>query len=127
MLAALSKIGGAGAKRDLARELGIGPDDKKLLRKILRELEGEGALGRTGRRKFASAEALPPTGVIDIVDRDADGELIGRLRGEDGYFGPHIRLAPGDKRARRAARRRSASATACWRASLKPQTAPKRA
>jgi ribonuclease R len=98
VLAAISKLGGAGAKRDLARELNIGPDDKKLLRKILRELESEGALGRTGRRKYAGAEALPPTGVIDILDRDVDGELIGRLRGEDGHFGPNIRLAPGDKR-----------------------------
>lgn len=98
VLEALSKIGGAGAKRDLARVLGIGPDEKKHLRKILKELEEEGALGRTGRRKFASADALPERGVIDIVDRDADGELIGRMRGEDGYFGPHIRIAPGDKR-----------------------------
>ncbi len=101
VLEALEKIGGAGAKRDLARVLNVKPDEKKELRRILRELEEDGALGRTARRRFASANALPETGVIDIVDRDGDGELIGRMRGEDGLFGPAIRLAPGDARAMR--------------------------
>ncbi|MGE3142241.1 MAG: ribonuclease R [Hyphomonadaceae bacterium] len=100
VLAALEKIGGAGAKRDLARVLGVAPDEKKELRRILKELEDEGALGRTGRRNFASATALPQTGVLEIVDTDSDGELIGRLRGEDGLFGPAIRLAPGEGRVR---------------------------
>ncbi len=100
MLAALEKLGGAGAKRDLARALGVPPDEKKNLRRILKELEADGALGRTGRRNFASASALPATGVLDVVDRDADGELLARLRGEDGLFGPTIRIAPGDARAR---------------------------
>jgi ribonuclease R len=100
VLEALEKIGGAGAKRDLARILNVAPDEKKELRRVLRELEDEGALGRTGRRNFASATALPATGVLDIVDRDADGELIGRMRGEDGLFGPAIHLAPGEGRAR---------------------------
>jgi ribonuclease R len=100
VLAAIEKIGGAAQKRDLARVLDVRPDDKKELRRILRELEEEGALGRTGRRRFASATALPDTGVLEIVDRDADGELLGRLRGEDGLFGPPIRLAPGEARGR---------------------------
>ncbi len=100
VLAALERAGGASAKRDLARMLNVPPDEKKALRRILRELEGEGALGRTGRRNYASAAALPATGVLDVVDRDADGELIARLRSEDGLFGPAIRVAPGDGRAR---------------------------
>jgi len=101
VLDALKQIGGAGAKRDLARALGVKPDEKKELRKILRELEADGALGRTGKKRFVGADALPSTGVMDIVDRDGDGELLARLRGQDGYVGPTIRLAPGDGRARR--------------------------
>ncbi|MBI1251035.1 MAG: ribonuclease R [Alphaproteobacteria bacterium] len=100
VLEAIEKSGGAGHKRDIARILNIGPDDKSELRRILRELENDGALGRTGRRTFQSASALPGGGVLEIIDRDADGELLGRFRGEDGLFGPTVRLAPGDARQR---------------------------
>jgi ribonuclease R len=99
VLAAIEKLGGQADKQALARALKVTSDDRKILRAILKDLESEGALGRTGRRKFASATALPQTGVIDIIDRDADGELLGKLRGEDGLFGPMIRLAPSEGRA----------------------------
>jgi ribonuclease R len=101
VLAALEANGGAAAKRDLARALNLSPDDRRQLRVILRELEEDGALGRVGRRAFASAAALPDGGVMDIIDRDPDGELLGRMRGVDGLFGPTVRLAPGDGRAMR--------------------------
>ena len=98
VLEAIRKIGGKAQKRDIAHELGIGADQKKELRHILRELEESGALGRTGRKRYADAQALPESGVMDIVDRDPDGELLARMRGPEGYFGPVIRLAPGDAR-----------------------------
>ena len=98
VLEALSKAGGAAQKRDLARILDIGPDQKKELRHILHGLEEEGALGRTGKKRYADAQALPESGVMEIVDRDTDGELLARLRGPDGLFGPTVRLAPGEAR-----------------------------
>lgn len=98
VLKALEDSGGKAAKRDLAKVLAVSPEDRRLLRTILRELEAEGALGRVGRRAFASAASLPDSGVMDIVDRDPDGELIGRMRGVDGLYGPTVRLAPGDAR-----------------------------
>ncbi len=98
VLEAMSKAGGAAQKRDLARILDIGPDQKKELRQILRALEEEGALGRTGRKRYADANALPKSGVMEIIDRDTDGELIARMRGSDGLFGPGVRLAPGEAR-----------------------------
>src|SRR5690606_28144770 len=73
-------------------------DQKKELRHILRELEESGALGRTGRKSYADAHALPESGVMDIIDRDPDGELLARMRGPEGYFGPTVRLAPGEAR-----------------------------
>ncbi|MES1202112.1 MAG: ribonuclease R [Pseudomonadota bacterium] len=101
VLAAIEKLGGAGGKKDLARVLDVPADQKKELRAILRELEHDGALGRTGRKRFASATALPATGVMEIIDRDSDGELLARMRGEDGLFGPNVRLAPGEARGRK--------------------------
>jgi ribonuclease R len=99
VLKALEDSGGKAAKRDLAKILAVSPDDRKLLRTILRELEADGVLGRVGRRAFASSANLPDSGVMEIVDRDPDGELLGRMRGVDGLFGPLVRLAPGDARA----------------------------
>ncbi|HJS80065.1 MAG TPA: hypothetical protein VJ748_05530, partial [Vitreimonas sp.] len=75
VLAAIRKVGGSAQKRDIARELGIGAEQKKELRHILRDLEESGALGRSGRKRYADAEALPLSGVMDIIDRDTDGEL----------------------------------------------------
>lgn len=98
VLEAIRKAGGKAQKRDIAHELGITSDQKKELRQILRELEESGALGRTGRKRYADAHALPESGVMDILDRDPDGELLARMRGPDGYFGPSIRLAPGEAR-----------------------------
>jgi ribonuclease R len=98
VLEAIEQLGGAGGKKDLARVLDVPPDEKKELRRILRDLEDDGALGRTGRKRFASATALPPTGVMEIIDRDGDGELLGQMRGEEGLFGPRIPLAPGEAR-----------------------------
>ena len=50
---------------------------------------------RPARRKPPSrSEALPPVGVVDVVERDADGELYVRLVKGHGEAQP-IRLAPG--------------------------------
>ncbi|HRP09845.1 MAG TPA: ribonuclease R [Terricaulis sp.] len=98
MLDAVRKAGAGAHKSDIARELGIGPDQKKELRHILRELEEAGALGRSGRRSYTDAQALPQSGVMDVIDHDPDGELLARMRGPDGYFGPPVRLAPGEAR-----------------------------
>ncbi|MGE0046647.1 MAG: ribonuclease R [Hyphomonadaceae bacterium] len=98
VLAAIEKEGGMGHKRDIARALDLPTEQKSELRRILKDLEADGALGRSGRRTYASPNALPNGGVMDIVDRDGDGELLGRMRGEAGLYGPMVRLAPGDAR-----------------------------
>ena len=80
VLEAVRKAGAGAHKSDIARELGIGPDQKKELRHILRELEESGALGRSGRRSYTDAQALPQSGVMDVIDHDPDGELLARMR-----------------------------------------------
>ncbi len=98
VLAAIARLGGPAAKQDLARALQVTADERRDLRRILKELEEDGALGRVGKRTFASATSLPDTGVMEVIDRDPDGELLGRMRGQDGLFGPTVPLAPGTAR-----------------------------
>ena len=101
VLQAIAANKGSADKNSIARVLGVKTDERKELRRILKELEGEGALGRVGRRGYASTAALPETGVMEIVDRDPDGELLCRMRGKEGLFGPVVPLAPGEGRMRR--------------------------
>lgn len=101
VLEAIAALGGSSDKRELARRLDVPPEQRKQLREILAGLEADGALGRVGRRGFATADATPETGVFEVVDRDPDGELLVRFRGREGLQGPPVRLAPGEGRALR--------------------------
>src|SRR3982750_1751927 len=67
--------------------------DRRALREMLQALEAEGALGKRGRRGFAEAGALPEVGVVDVVEKDPDGDLLVRLtKGQDA---PLVPLTPG--------------------------------
>ena len=75
----LEKHPSHGAKRDIARGLDVPVEHKPELRRILNELEAEGALVRTAKRAFQPAEMPPPTGIVRFERLDSEGELIGRL------------------------------------------------
>lgn len=76
----------------IARAFGLKGSDRRALRELLKELESQGALGRRGRRGFSEAGALPEVGVVDVVERDPDGDLLVKLtKGEDA---PLVALAP---------------------------------
>jgi ribonuclease R len=92
-LLAFLREAGEAEKADIAKAFGLKGADRRALREMLRDLEAEGALGRRGRKGFAEAGALPPVGVVDVVEKDIDGELMVRLvkGGEDT---PTVRLAP---------------------------------
>ncbi len=49
-----------------------------MLKRILRQLESEGAIERSARRRYGPAGGLPEVAVLEIVGQDADGELLGR-------------------------------------------------
>ena len=84
---------GEPSKADLALAFGLKGADRRALREMLTALQAEGALGRRGRRGFAQAGALPEVGVVDVTERDTDGELMVRLvKGDDT---PLVPLAPG--------------------------------
>ena len=70
---------GEADKSDLARAFGLKGEDRRALREMLRELEAEGKLGKRGRKGFSESGALPPVGVVDVVERDIEGEMYVRL------------------------------------------------
>lgn len=77
-------------KRDIARGLGVQGADRVALRQILKKLESEGSIARTGKRQFSSVEAPPPTSVVKFEKLDEHGDLVGRCIGTDGIYGPDI-------------------------------------
>ena len=64
-------------KKRLARELGVKGEDRRELRRLLRELEEDGAIVLSSRKTYREADALPGVMVIRAVMIDDDGDLIG--------------------------------------------------
>jgi len=62
-------------KREIARAFSVKGDDRVALKALLAEMAEEGLLA--GNRKgFKERGGLPPVSVLEIVARDADGELV---------------------------------------------------
>ena len=82
----------------ISAHYGLKGKDRAALRHLLKSMQGEGGLARRGRKGLAERGALPPVGVADVVDRDADGELYVKLaKADDAQL---VRLAPGKDEAR---------------------------
>ena len=69
---------GTPGKREIARAFRIQGPQRVALKGLLRQMEEEGLLEKASNKKFTRAGELPPVGVIDVVDSDADGELLAR-------------------------------------------------
>ena len=63
-------------KREIARAFGVEGSARPELKRLMRELEGDGTLSRRGKRLHV-AGALPPVLPVQIVARDEDGDLLG--------------------------------------------------
>ena len=63
-------------KRDIARAFDLKGEDRIALKYLLRELQDEGALEKTGKRLHEPG-ALPSVTVLDVIERDRDGDLVG--------------------------------------------------
>ncbi|HEX3888533.1 MAG TPA: ribonuclease R [Phenylobacterium sp.] len=76
--------GGETDKAALAKAFELKGEERRALRHMLQALQEDGALAKRGRRGFAEVGALPEVGVVDVIERDTDGELLVRLtKGED--------------------------------------------
>jgi ribonuclease R len=78
-----AKIG----KREIARAFSVVGADRIGLKKILKELEAEGAIERR-RKQLHKAGQLPAVVLADIASRDPDGELIAQPVEWDSAQGP---------------------------------------
>ena len=77
VLKALAETPGA-TKRDLGRVLGIRGADKIHLRRILKELEEDGAIEGTRKRGYRHQGELPEVTALEITGQDPDGDLLAR-------------------------------------------------
>ncbi|MGP9805506.1 ribonuclease R [Paracoccus sp. NSM] len=67
----------ANSKRDIAKAFGIKGAARIELKRLLKEMEAEGALERR-RRHYLDAEALPPVTVLELLAPDGSGDLFAR-------------------------------------------------
>ena len=81
---------GLSAKRDIAKAFGIKGAERIELKRLLKELEGDGALERR-RKSYRDAEALPPVSVLMILPADGQGDQFARALEWQGE-GPEPRI-----------------------------------
>ena len=63
------------AKRDIAKAFGIKGDGKIELKRLLKELESDGALVRK-RKSYREANKLPPVSILTMLAPDSQGDLF---------------------------------------------------
>ena len=89
-------------KREIARAFGLNAEGKMALKKLLKELEAEGAVART-RSALSKPGVLPPVVLADITGRDKDGELVAEpVEWDEAAFGKAPRIHVGVPRRPRA-------------------------
>jgi ribonuclease R len=88
ILAFVAQNPGEAGKREIARHFGITGAGRIHLKRILKELEGEGTVARGRGRRFETPGQMPSVSVVTITHRDRDGELIGQPMDWDEEFGP---------------------------------------
>jgi ribonuclease R len=84
-------------KREIARAFGIKGDDRIALKRLLAELEGEGAIERRGKRLHKRG-VLPNVVLADIIATDRDGDLLAAPTEWDEAEGRAPRIAVGTPR-----------------------------
>lgn len=95
VLALLSEQPNA-TKRDLTRALKIKGSDRIALKRVLKELESDGAISGNRRRGYQRPSDLAEVSVLEIYGHDTDGELLARpQRWESNEDPPQIVVLPG--------------------------------
>ena len=94
ILAYIHQNDGDPGEREIARAFRLKGGQRAALRGILKSLAAEGLI-EGGRRHVREADTLPSVGVVEIVEIDADGELIARpVAWNEETPPPRILMAP---------------------------------
>ncbi len=75
ILAFVAEHPGQAGKREIAKAFGLTGGAKIALKRMLKDLEGDGVVERR-RKRLVAAGTLPEVVVVDVGERDQDGELI---------------------------------------------------
>ena len=75
-------------KRDLAKLLGLKGSDRIHLKRVLKELEQDGAIAGNKKRGLTRKGELPEIAVVEITGTDDDGEYLARPLQWDGDEAP---------------------------------------
>ena len=75
-------------KRDLAKLLGLKGSDRIHLKRVLKELEQDGAIAGNKKRGLTRKGELPDIAVLEITGTDDDGEYLARPLQWDGDEAP---------------------------------------
>ena len=85
---------GLTGKRDLAKAFGIKGDARIDLKRMLKELEAEGAIEKK-TRSYREPGALPPVSVLLVLPPDSNGDLFAQpLEADAGDTPPRILILP---------------------------------
>ena len=85
-------------KREIARAFKLGVEQKRRLKKVLKEMKDEGSLTAGRGRKLADPEQLPNVSVLEITGVDLDGEVMAKpVKWESRATPPKIYVQPDDK------------------------------
>jgi ribonuclease R len=83
-------------KRELAKALRLKGDQRSGLKLALRELEDGGEIRKNEQKAYELADQLPTVTVVEVIDRDVDGEFICQPVKPE-LQGPKIILKPGER------------------------------
>jgi ribonuclease R len=65
-------------KRDIARAFDIKGSDRIAMKQLLKELAEEGVIEKDTGKSYKAPDALPDTGLIEIIGLDVDGEMTAK-------------------------------------------------
>ncbi len=96
-------------KREIARAFHLNVEQKKQLKRVLKEMKDEGSLSRGRGQNLDDPTSLPNVTIIEVTGIDLDGEVIARPVKWDGegdpptiYVAPEQRSGPAPGRGERA-------------------------
>ncbi len=65
-------------KREIARAFNLNPEQKKTLKKVLRDMQDDGSVQRGRGRRFSEPGTLPPVSMVVVSGIDVDGDVLAR-------------------------------------------------